>query len=112
MKPISKARQLRKNSTDAERQLWSHLRNRRLNGYKFRRQYPVKNFITDFACIEKRLIVELDGGQHCERKKDDERTRSLEMEGYKVLRFWNGQVLKNMESVLHAVLVALEEDNK
>ena len=95
----SKSRNLRKNSTDAERKMWSLLRNRQLIGYKFRRQHPIKKFIVDFSCPEKLLAIEVDGGQHMERKKeDDERTQFLEIQGYRVLRFWNDQVLKETES--------------
>ncbi|MDA0692207.1 MAG: endonuclease domain-containing protein [Nitrospinae bacterium] len=109
--PKSNAKNLRKNSTDAERKMWSLLRNRQLVGYKFRRQHPIKNFIVDFACIEKQLIIEVDGGQHLERKKeDDERTQFLEIQGYRVLRFWNDQIFKETESVLEMILKALEEE--
>ena len=91
--------------------MWSLLRNRQLVGYKFRRQHPIKNFIVDFACIEKQLIIEVDGGQHLERKKeDDERTQFLEIQGYRVLRFWNDQIFKETESVLEMILKALEEE--
>jgi len=90
--------------------MWSLLRNRQLIGYKFRRQHPIKKFIVDFACPEKLLAIEVDGGQHVERKKeDDERTQFLEIQGYRVLRFWNDQVLKETESVLEVILKALEE---
>ena len=91
--------------------MWSLLRNRQLVGYKFRRQHPIKNFIVDFACIEKQLIIEVDCGQHLERKKeDDERTQFLEIQGYRVLRFWNDQIFKETESVLEMILKALEEE--
>jgi len=91
--------------------MWSLLRNRQLMGYKFRRQHPIKKFIVDFACLEKLLAIEVDGGQHMERKKeDDERTQFLEIQGYRVLRFWNNQVLKETESVLQVILKALEEN--
>ena len=112
MKPKykSKSRNLRKNSTDAEKRMWSLLRNRQLVGYKFRRQHPIKKFIVDFACPEKLLAIEVDGGQHVERKKaDDERTQFLETQGYRVLRFWNDQVLKETEAILEVILKALEE---
>ncbi|MCH7623917.1 MAG: endonuclease domain-containing protein, partial [Nitrospinae bacterium] len=100
-KSKSKPRNLRKNSTDAEKRIWSLLRNRQLVGYKFRRQHPVKKFIVDFACPEILLAIEVDGGQHVERKKaDNERTKFLETQGYRVLRFWNDQVLKETEAVL------------
>lgn len=106
----SKSSNLRQNSTDAEIRMWSLLRNRQLVGYKFRRQHPIKKFIVDFACPEKLLAIEVDGGQHMERKKeDDERTQFLEIQGYCVLRFWNDQVLKETESVLEVILKALKE---
>jgi very-short-patch-repair endonuclease len=106
----SKSGNLRKNSTDAEIRMWSLLRNRQLIGYKFRRQHPINKFIVDFACPEKLLAIEVDGGQHVERKKeDDERTQFLEIQGYRVLRFWNTQVLKETEAVLEVILKTLEE---
>jgi len=105
------ARNLRKNSTEAERKLWSHLRNRQLLNHKFRRQHPIGKYVVDFVCIEKQLIIELDGGQHMERKsEDEERTKFLETQGYRVLRFWNDQVLKETVSVLEVILKALEEE--
>jgi very-short-patch-repair endonuclease len=106
----SKSRNLRKNSTDAEIRMWSLLRNRQLVGYRFRRQHPIKKFIVDFACPEQLLAIEVDGGQHMERKKeDDERTQFLETQGYRVLRFWNNQVLKDTEAVLEVILKKLKE---
>jgi very-short-patch-repair endonuclease len=96
-----KARELRQRSTDAERLLWKYLRAKRLGGLKFRRQEPIGNYIVDFISFENHVIVELDGSQHLERKvEDDERTRWLEDQGFKVLRFWNNDVLKNIEGVL------------
>ncbi len=103
------ARELRKNQTDAERRLWLHLRDRRLAGFKFRRQYPVGACIADFACLGKHLIVEVDGGQHNERQGQDvQRTRFLERRGFRVLRFWNNDVLKNTDAVLNVILDALD----
>jgi len=99
---------LRVNQTDAERRLWSHLRNRGLEGHKFRRQFTVGPFIADFVCAEDMLIVELDGGQHSERISEDaRRTVFLESLGYRVLRFWNNDVLLNTDGVLEAILSAL-----
>lgn len=99
-----KARDLRKKSTDAERLLWGHLRAKRLQGLKFRRQEPIGHYIVDFVSFDRSLIVELDGGQHLQEKaKDDERTRWLEGQGFKVLRFWNNDVMKNIEGVLRVI---------
>ena len=98
------ARALRKNQTDAEKLLWYRLRNRQLAGCKFRRQQIIGPYITDFLCLEPKLIIELDGGQHSEQKEQDEqRTRFLESMGYQVLRFWNNEVLGNPDSVLEAI---------
>ena len=98
------ARRLRRDSTDAERRLWYHLRSRRFSGFKFRRQHPVGQYFADFACPKHRLIVELDGGQHvrdCER--DARRDRELEKHGYRVLRFWDNDVLARTQDVLAAI---------
>ncbi len=103
------ARALRNKATDAERHLWQQLRGRRLAGYKFRRQYPIAGFIADFACIEAKLVVELDGGQHVERSAEDAaRTRRIECNGYRVLRFWNDDVLVRTEDVLEQILCNLD----
>jgi very-short-patch-repair endonuclease len=95
--PNLRARTLRATMTDAERRLWSVLRSRRLQGYKFRRQRPIGPFIADFACIEHRLVVEADGGQHLEGEYDARRTAWLEARGWRVLRFWNNEILANTE---------------
>ena len=105
----SRARRLRRDSTDAERTLWSVLRNRQLGGHKFRRQTPIGGHIVDFVCIEKRLVIEVDGGQHDQRSSyDSQRTALLESQGYRVLRFWNNEVLTALESVADAILMELE----
>lgn len=94
-KTMNFAGKLRKDPTPAERKLWSKIRNDKL-GVNFRRQHAVGNFIPDFVCIEKKLILELDGSQHLEQQEYDEaRTKFLEKEGYKVIRFWNNDVMKN-----------------
>ena len=103
-----KARELRKNPTEAERKLWKHLRLHQIGGYKFRRQQPLGQYILDFVCLEKRLIVELDGGQHSEQiVYDSERTEWLEAQGFRVLRFWNNEVLKEIEVVKEVIAEAL-----
>ena len=100
---------LRQNATDAERRLWSLLRNRRLQHYKFRRQHPIGAFVADFACTKHRLVVEADGGQHNESAADARRTAWLESQGWRVIRFWNNEILANTEGVLIAILQALNE---
>ena len=94
------ARKLRVNQTDAETVLWNRIRNRQIDGHKFVRQEPIGNYVCDFVCREKFLIVEVDGGQHSESATDTIRDRRLGEEGYIVLRFWNNDVLGNIEGVL------------
>jgi adenine-specific DNA-methyltransferase len=104
-----RARYLRHESTDAARKLWSRLRNRQL-GVKFRREYPVGPYVADFCCIEMGLIVEVDGGQHDQpekRRYDETRTRWLEGAGFRVIRFRDGEVLKEMEGVIHRIRAEL-----
>ena len=102
------ARALRKRMTDAERLLWRHLRNRELDGWKFRRQYPVGSFIVDFICVEKNLVIEVDGGPHAENEERDiQRSAYLNRMGYRVFRFWNNQVMQETEGVLEAILAIL-----
>jgi len=109
---ISRARELRKRSTNAEKKLWSYLRLRQIAGHKFRRQQPIGKYIADFACLEKKLVVEVDGGQHSEPiAYDEDRTMWLESQGYRVLRFWNNEVLKEIEIVLDVIVGVLEEDD-
>ena len=110
MNPVlhARARQLRREQTDAERLLWSRVRDRRLLGLKFRRQYPVGPYLADFCCIEQRLIVELDGGQHVEQVlRDAARTAVLARYGYRVLRFWDHEVLMATEAVLERIVDAV-----
>jgi very-short-patch-repair endonuclease len=112
-KPIQRARTLRADSTDAESWLWLHLRNRRLLGFKFRRQHPVQEFIADFACLEVGLIVELDGRQHLdEAKYDERRTQALVKNGFRVVRFWNDDVLRRTDVVLEEILRNLQQAPK
>jgi very-short-patch-repair endonuclease len=108
-KASNKARILRRNSTDAERRLWAALRDRRLRGYRFRRQYPIGPFIVDFACTRHQLVIEADGGQHAQNNEDTVRTAWLEAHGWRVLRFWNGDVLGTIDGVLETIVRAIEE---
>ena len=104
------ARDLRNNATDAELALWQHLRSRRLNGYRFVRQYVVDDAIVDFACPRAKLAIELDGGQHDERRHFDERrTLRLNRAGYRVIRFWNNEVMSDIDGVLHVIGEALRD---
>ena len=103
-----KARELRIFSTDAERRLWSALRTRRLENYKFRRQHPVGPFILDFACVEHRLVIEADGGQHDENLADERRTAWLASKGWRVRRFWNNEILTNIEGFMDTIFRELE----
>ncbi len=104
-------RRLRRQLTDAEMKLWLSLRDRRLSGFKFVRQEAIESFIVDFVCRNKKLIIEVDGGQHAESEKDRIRDRSLEAAGYRVLRFWNFDVLQNQDGVLETILSALNDDH-
>jgi len=105
-----RARTLRKSLTDVENKLWSQLRGRQVSGVKFRRQQPIGPFIVDFCCVERGLVVELDGSQHAERNAADERrTRLIERSGYRVLRFWDNEVLSNLCGVLERISEALED---
>ncbi|WP_420559310.1 endonuclease domain-containing protein [Tepidicaulis sp.] len=104
----AKARALRRNLTDAERLLWRHLRSRQLEGAKFRRQFPVGSFVADFVCLEARLVVELDGGQHAfQAARDKARTHFLLARGFRVIRFWNHEVLGNIGGVLQQIAAEL-----
>jgi very-short-patch-repair endonuclease len=104
------ARELRNNLTDAESRLWQKLKRRQIATLKFRRQQPIGAFIVDFVCFERRVIVEVDGGQHAERVLyDEQRTRWLEAQGYLVLRFWNNDVLASTEAVAQAILDVMEQ---
>ncbi len=106
-----RARALRKNPTEAERALWKHLRMRQLEGHKFRRQQPLGRYIVDFVCLEKKLIVEVDGGQHSELVvSDSTRTAWLEAQGFRVLRFWNHDVLRDIEVVKEVIRGALSRE--
>ena len=107
---ISRARQLRMNSTEVEKRLWNRLRARQLDGHKFRRQHYVAGYYLDFACEELMVAVELDGGQHNEdgaKQRDEVRTARLQQSGWRVLRFWNNEVIENIEGVLESIQHAL-----
>ena|ERR1700723_1107488 len=103
------ARTLRRNPTDAEIRLWSAPRDRRLAGYRFRRQHPIGPFVVDFACTKHQLIVEADGGQHNDNAVDEERTEWLKREGWRVLRFWNNDILNNTDGVIETIVAALRD---
>ncbi len=108
MSATARARTLRKQATDAEQHLWKRLRSRQLDGHKFRRQTPVGPYVVDFLCLEHRLVIELDGGQHADRQeKDQARSARLAGWGFRVLRFWNHEVLGNTEGVLEEIRDAL-----
>ncbi len=106
---LGQAKLLRRKMTDAECRLWYHLRAHRFVGHKFKRQVPIGPYIVDFACLNRKLILEVDGGQHAESLSDKRRDAWLKMQGFEVLRFWNNDVLKNTEAVLELIFVTLEE---
>ena len=104
-----RARRLRRNQTEAERKLWARLRFRQLGNAKFRRQYPIGPFITDFCCMEHGLVIELDGGQHAEHEEADRRRSAfLARRGYRVIRFWDNEVIEDIEAVLQRIMDELE----
>ncbi len=106
-KTIRIARRLRANQTDAETVLWNRIRNRQIDGHKFARQVPIGRYICDFVCREKRVVIDVDGGQHNDSAEDVVRDRYLIAEGYRVLRFWNNDVLGNLEGVLTTIQTEL-----
>jgi len=104
-----RSRDLRNNLTDAEKKLWQKLRNKQINAHKFRRQFVLGNYIVDFICLGKRLIIEVDGGQHMDNANYDlQRDEWLKNQNYKILRFWNNQVLNEIDSVLEVIVKNLE----
>jgi very-short-patch-repair endonuclease len=106
-----RARELRQNMTLAENRMWYFLRNRRLKGYKFVREYVIDGYIADFACREKKLVIEIDGSQHIDAAEyDQQRTKYLNSLGYKVLRFWNNEVLSNIEIVLNTIVRTIDNE--
>jgi very-short-patch-repair endonuclease len=106
-KTIRLARRLRANQTAAETLLWHRIRNRQIDGHKFTRQVPIGGYACDFVCREKQIVIEVDGGQHAESVEDAVRDRYLIAEGYRVLRFWNNDVLGNLEGVLLTIQTEL-----
>ncbi|MGO4558576.1 MULTISPECIES: endonuclease domain-containing protein [Phyllobacteriaceae] len=102
------ARSMRTDATKAENMLWQALRNRQLNGLKFKRQVPLDGYILDFACFEARLIIEVDGSQHAELQRDTVRDRHFETRGFGILRFWNEEVERNLDAVCGAILQAAD----
>lgn len=106
--PSLRARELRQTMTDAERRLWYVLRDRRLRGYKFRRQRPIGPYIVDVACLERRVVVEADGGQHADSEKDVRRSAWLRRHGWHVVRFWNNDILTNAEGVADEIVAMLK----
>ncbi len=105
----TRARLMRKNLTEAERLLWRRLRLWQVDGFKFRRQQPLGNYIVDFVCLEKRLIVEVDGGQHADDANyDTDRDGWLRNQGFVILRFWNNDVLKNIDGVTEVIAKNLQ----
>jgi very-short-patch-repair endonuclease len=103
------SRKLRVNQTDAETKLWNRIRNRQINGDKFVRQEPIGRYICDFVCREKLVVIEVDGEQHSESARDEVRDRYLRTQGYRVMRFWNNDVLSNIDGVLTVIDEALRE---
>lgn len=107
---LARAKDLRRHSSDAEQRLWRYLRGRQMMGCKFRRQVVIEPYIVDFACLEAKLIIEADGGQHdVQRNYDAERTLRLDGMGYRVMRFWNHEILNETQSVLAQIRRALIE---
>lgn len=108
-RPTARSRELRRNATEAERKLWRLLSARKLAGVRFNRQFPIGQFICDFASRERRLVIEIDGGHHAQTSEyDARRTRFLEAQGYRVIRFWNSDVLDDIEGVLQVIKQVLE----
>jgi very-short-patch-repair endonuclease len=108
-KTLTRAIRLRAEMTDAEKKLWRHIRARQINGHYFRKQVEIGDYVVDFCCLKSRLVIEVDGGQHDARAAQDEaRTRWLNGQGYRVIRFWNNEVLQNIDGVLQEVVRALE----
>jgi very-short-patch-repair endonuclease len=104
-----RARELRNNPTDAEKTLWRHLRTKQIHGLRFRRQFPIGPFIADFVCLQARLVIEVDGGQHADNAADEARTAWLGSQNFEMLRFWNNEVLQNVEGVVEVISARVDE---
>lgn len=112
-KIFQRAKELRKDPTPAEAKLWTHLRAHRMGGVHFRDQHAIGNYIVDFCAPRKKLVIELDGSQHLEKQEyDAERTEFLKSRGYRVLRFWNHEVMNNLDAVLTVIWSVLQEQNQ
>ena len=106
---VQRARELRRNETEVERRLWYAIRDRGIAGAKFRRQVSVGPYVADFACITHKLVIELDGGQHAENTQADAaRTRILGARGFRVLRFWNNDVIENLDGIIETIRTVIE----
>jgi very-short-patch-repair endonuclease len=106
-----RARQLRKEPTPAEAKLWEYLRRNKLNGVNFRRQHAIGRYVVDFCTLKKKLIIELDGSQHLDVVEyDEDRTLYLQSQGYKVIRYWNNQVMNDLEGIIKSIIYALESN--
>ncbi|TGR80188.1 endonuclease domain-containing protein [Mesorhizobium sp. M2D.F.Ca.ET.223.01.1.1] len=103
------ARSMRREPTEAEDRLWQELRGRRLDNIKFKRQVPIGRFVADFLCAEARLIIEIDGSQHAESHHDQERAAELKARGFRVLRFWNDDVLKELDAVCDTIIAYVRD---
>ncbi len=106
---LKKAKDLRQNQTDAEKKFWRLVRAKRFSGYKFKRQCVIGSYICDFACMNLRLVVEIDGGQHNENAADELRSKQLLNLGYRVIRFWNNDILTNIEGVAQNLSLTLSQ---
>jgi very-short-patch-repair endonuclease len=105
---VKRAKRLRSEMTEAEKKLWFRIRLKQIGGHYFRRQVSIGDYAVDFACLTKKLVIEVDGGQHDWRREEDEaRTRYLEARGYRVIRFWNNEVFENIDGVLHVIARAV-----
>ena len=105
------ARSMRREPTEAEDRLWQELRGRRLDKIKFRRQVPIGRYVADFVCAEAKLIVEIDGSQHAESRHDQERDAALKASGFRVLRFWNDDVLKELDAVCDTIIAYVRDES-